>query len=765
MKLLTLFRLVFNLKQNSYFFILLSLIGISIPKTGLYASEPCSAEDVAIHPNAQSLNNQPLDSAANTIDNIKVLSDSTELIHNQSTEFFGQVEISKKGLVVGADHAIYNAKDQTFDANGDVYLISEQALISGSNIRLDEKNKEFEINNSEYQLRFSTVRGQAESFKIGTDSLLQLNGATFTTCPEASPSWLFNSQSISINETTGWGQAWHSIFRIKDVPVFYLPYIAFPVTDSRQTGLLFPDFGSSDQYGQYYSQSLYLNIAENIDATLTPSIMSKRGTLLRTNGRYLSQRSYNILQFDYLNEDKQTPTLDERYMGYLQHQSDWSKHWNVQIQWTELSDDDYINEFDSDYHHSADTYLNNFVRINYLTQALEFSLLTQDINELSANQSAYDLPLQIDINWNAYQFSDHFNLNMYSLYSQFENNSKAIDKVNRAHFEPSLIYQYRLPGFHFLGSASYLSTHYEQHNQTTDKETNYSRNINKYRVLTGLIFEKPTHYFSRSVRQTLEPKIQYLYIGTPSNEDKLSNIDLYDTQRLKEDYYSLFRDRNNSSIDRITATNQATVGVSTSLFDNKNQEILRLELGQIHVFNANDNRKDEKPSFAFEWFAKLGSKWQFNGGLLYSRELNKVESGFSSLDYWHSESKNIQINHRYALDVTGVTINQTGLFTQYKVSPSWSLSSSYHYDNEREKTLDALIGVQYQSCCWSVQLSAQRKVLTNLDQFDNNNLKQPEYDNSIELSFSLSGLGSSSNAQQPLSSSIFSYRRPYLISN
>ena len=115
-----------------------------------------------------------------------------------------------------------------------------------------------------------------------------LNQATFSTCPDGDNGWALAADKISINADDGWGEAWHSVIKIQDVPVFYLPYMTFPVSNQRKSGLLIPKFGSSQKLGVDLQLPYYLNLADNYDATITPRYMSERGTQLKTEFRYLT---------------------------------------------------------------------------------------------------------------------------------------------------------------------------------------------------------------------------------------------------------------------------------------------------------------------------------------------------------------------------------------------------------------------------------------------------------------------------------------------
>ncbi|MDA8622231.1 LPS assembly protein LptD [Psychrosphaera sp.] len=701
-------------------------------------------------------------------DTFVVQSDTTDIIRDERIQFDGNVIIFQKQQTVQAEHATFDEATGQFLAQGNVELTSNTATVFGESIFIDEKNKNFELINADYRFGFNAGRGTAQSFSIENSNELSLDLATFTTCPGNQPSWLFSSSEINIKQEEGWGEAWNTVFKVGDVPVLYVPYITFPLTDVRKSGLLFPEFGSSSRYGAYYAQPIYFNLATNYDLTLTPKYMSQRGWLFESNMRHLSDASENTIQLEYLDNDQRYPELDERYLAFVQHESLLNENWNLQVQWTELSDDNYISEFNSDYHHQADTHLNNFAFLRYTTSSTQLNIFTQDMVELGQHDPSYRIPLQLDLDWNALDTDYGVGINLRSSYTHFKNSFKEENNVERLHIEPAISYSYYEPSFQFESTLSYLATRYDQEFKNSSTNKTIDRGVGKFRLLTGLNFEKQTTFFNQNVRQTLEPKLQYVYVEA-SEQD---GIGLYDSQKLKEDYFALFRDQSYSSVDRIDAMDQVTVGVSTSIFNEQNQELFRFGIGQVHKLSrdndfsgTNEEEVDSKPSLAIEVFGQLSENWQVDGGLLYNRDDDKVETGFLALDYWIDENKNIQINQRYARDVADVTINQSGLFGSYKLNDNWSVAASYHYDSERDLDLDGLIGFEYRSCCWSIQVSAQRQVVLDLNNPDFNVNSNVDYENGISINFTLSGLGgdSASKISKMFSNSIFAYRRPYLI--
>lgn len=697
-----------------------------------------------------------------------VTSKSADLIQGKYTEFNGNVTIFQQDQTIKADNAIYDEVANQFLASGNIEFLSDAANVSGLSIFLDETNQNLELLGAKYQFGFNAGRGGAEVFSIEKSNDLKLKGATFTTCPGDDPSWLFSADRIEINQDKGWGEAWNTVFKVADIPVVYIPYVTFPISDKRKTGLLFPELGNSTRYGTYIAQPIYFNLAENYDLTLTPKYMSERGLLLESNFRHLTHTTDNVLQMEYLSEDKNDTDLGARYLAYWQHESNWQERWKAQIQWTDLSDDNYISDFGSDYHHQSDTNLNNFAMLTYYGDNMDLSLLSQDIYELGPHTPSYNLPIQLTFNWNTAPVDNSFQFLVNSQYSYFENEYKDIDEVQRFHLAPELTYQLNTPSFQLLASTSYLSTYYNQQDTELQTEQKINRNLAKARILTGLTFEKQTTYFKQDVRQTLEPKVQYLYVQDVDQSD----IGLYDSQLLKEDYFSLFRDNNYSGIDNISSANQMTVGFSTSIYNDANKELFRFGLGKIYKFKSdelgtNDEFVNSKQAVALEWFGQLTENWQLDGGILYNQDAKEVETGFISLDYWLAKDKNFQFNHRYAADVAGIKINQAGIFASYQINPTWAIATSYHQDLESDVNMDALIGFEYRSCCWSIQLAAKRQIVVDLDDAQIGSNTDAKYDTGISLNFKISGLGGdlSSSIANLFSESIFAYRRPYLITN
>jgi LPS-assembly protein len=123
-----------------------------------------------------------------------------------------------------------------------------------------------------------------------------------------------------------------------------------------------------------------------------------------------------------------------------------------------------------------------------------------------------------------------------------------------------------------------------------------------------------------------------------------------------------------------------------------------------------------------------------------------VTRGDLALHYQPALGKNLNLASRYT---------QEGLRIQ-DISAQWPLTGQlygmgrWQYSSRDKKTLDSLLGLEYQASCWSVRVLAQRTVST-----------EQRYVNKIQLQLELNDLGRvGSNALDVLKNTIFGYQSP-----
>jgi LPS-assembly protein len=692
---------------------------------------------------------------------IQVIANSTEIQQDTVAEFQGNVEIISDGAQINADHARIDRSTQELIASGKVSYQDPQLKVNSKSVLLNTDTKTMVLKDTRYRLTNVNGRGNAEQITLSEVEGVNLQEVSFSSCPAGSEDWRIQASSITLSPNEERGEVKHARFYVKDIPLLYLPYFSFPASDARQTGLLFPLIDSSTSTGISYEQPYYWNIAPNYDATISPRLMSNRGIQLKTEFRYLTERSNGQLNLEYLANDRDTEVSDDRYFYRFTHNGQFAENWQVNAEVNGLSDGNYIVDLGSDFYSRADTHLYQTLGLNYFSEQVNFSLQFRDFEILGDHPDSYRALPEMKLNYQT-AIGAGFEFAMHSEMAFFDNDNPDSPTATRVHVAPALSFPYQSQWGELLAETTILHTYYHQENiDNTPLEKEVSRTLGQAKLYGALEFERTTSWFGEQVTQTLEPKAQYLYT---SFEDQ-SNIGLYDTTRLFNDFAGLFRGQKFTGLDRISDKNQVTLGLTTRVLDKNNREQFKLSLGQI--FYLKDNRvtaarkEDDSSALAAELNWQIGSKWYAQTEAQLSTVTDKIERSSLSLEYQLSASKVVQLNHRYVRELSGEEINQVGLTASWPLTKNWQWVSRWYHDLNQHRTIESYTGIQYESCCWAMRFVVQRH-LSN--RFDNDGRQSTnEFDSGVAFKFVFKGLGGNSASREMLKDGLFGYRQPYLL--
>lgn len=696
-------------------------------------------------------------------DQIKVQANRAEIRQNKLAIFDGEVTIDSNSARIHADNATIDKAKTQLDATGQVSYQDQQMIVQSTGVKLNTESGQLLMTDTDYQLTQFGGRGAAQQIKIDKTKGVELTEVSYTTCPVGDEDWKINASRISIEEGELWGEAVNTVFYIKDIPVFYLPYFAFPVSEQRQSGFLSPEIKTSSATGVSIEQPIYWNIAENYDATFSPRAMSKRGVQLKTEFRYLSEANAGQFNLEFLPEDKEDINRAERYFYRYLHSGELAENWQLNIDYNGLSDDNYIVDFGSDFYNRADTHLYQTLGLNYFSKNMDFSMTFRDFEVIGDHASNYRAMPEIKFNY----LSDPIAALEFRLASElafFDNHMKELPKATRFHFAPSVALPLRSQWGEFLAEATWLNTFYKQDNiEDTELAEETTRSIAQGRLFGALHFDRQISWFGGNATQTLEPKAQYLYT---SYEDQ-NNIGLYDTTRLLNDFNGLFRGQEFTGLDRISDNNQVTIGLTTRVIDENSREQFKLSLGQIFYLEDNKvlaaSKNEDRSALASELDWQIGRKWFAHTELQLSTKTDKVERSSISLEYQVSEDKIFQINHRFVRNLSGEQIDQLGFTASWPISQNWHWVGRWYKDLESRRTIESYMGVQYESCCWSLSLVTQRHLSNRFDVNGMQNTQEFESSINLKFSFKFSGEEGRTGRRNMLEDGLFGYRQAYLI--
>lgn len=704
-------------------------------------------------------------------DTIGVESEQAEILADEKAYFTGNVIIQRNGQWLSTPKASIDQQEGEIRASEGITFSDGSLTVSGDSLFLDINQDHAELYNSDYRLRNHNARGHARLLSLSKQEVL-LQESSFTTCPGDTPAWQLRAERIEIDETEDFGEAWHARFELFDVPILYLPYFNFPLSDARKTGLLYPTFDSSSNNGFEVEVPYYFNIAPNMDATLAPVYMSERGTLLKGEYRYLFDQNAGQINLEYLDDDATRIQNTRRYLWHVQHAAQFSPHLSLYLDATEISDDNYLNDFGSEFAGRADTHLYRVAQMDYSTANWTAQLRTEDYELIGDYRSPYRTLPQLSIEYQTGSFSG-LRAGFYNEITYFQNQDRSREYATRAHIEPSLQYRYEKPAFDTEAELSYLYTRYWQESPDSNIHDEVTRTLPRARVRARVHLERAVEFGETSYRQTLSPQIQYLYVPYENQQ----NIGIYDTSLLQDDYHGLFRSRRFSGLDRIAEANQITYGVSSSLYTQNEREVLRASIGQI--YNIDESRtqllavpEQTRTSSNSEWVADINwavnQNWSFRSSIQYDTELNSTRKSQTAVEFRQDDSNLVQVSHRTATNILNNDIEQVGTQAVWSASSRWQVAANVFYDLTHDRLNDAMVGVQYSSCCWALRVSAYRRITRNLEPAYSaaQITSDTQFDNGVSIQFIISGLASDSRGLiNMLEKSTYGYRRPFYLSN
>ena len=123
-------------------------------------------------------------------------------------------------------------------------------------------------------------------------------------CDGPAPSWKFTARDLDVT-VEDYARGKDAVFYVADIPVFYTPYIAFPVMRERQSGFLIPRIGSSSIKGFYLDIPYYWAISPSQDVTFDVDGQTKRGAGIGVDYRYLRPKGSDGQFRGYLIYDTQ----------------------------------------------------------------------------------------------------------------------------------------------------------------------------------------------------------------------------------------------------------------------------------------------------------------------------------------------------------------------------------------------------------------------------------------------------------------------------
>src|SRR5882672_1075331 len=275
--------------------------------------------------------------------------DQVEYSVNGDAILSGNVEMHQGDKRVRADHLEYDAKDQRLKLEGGVEYKDPALTVRGdSGTYSAVLGAEFE--GAQFDLPERNAHGAAGRMAVGADGKVTLNDVAFSTCPVTDLAWQMKAKQIQLDTRARNGTSRGARVEFKGVPIFYSPWLTFPIGPQRKSGFMFPNFGISSRSGAQFDLPYYFNIRPNLDFTAQPVYYQKRGVDFAGELRYMTARQRGTINFNYLPKDddyRPEPDLKPKTRSrvVLNHVAELPGEWRFRIDATHVSDVDYFEDF------------------------------------------------------------------------------------------------------------------------------------------------------------------------------------------------------------------------------------------------------------------------------------------------------------------------------------------------------------------------------------------------------------------------------------
>jgi LPS-assembly protein len=564
----------------------------------------------------------------------------------------------------------------------------------------------------------TTASGKADLLEFQGENRMRLTNATYTTCSADDPDWYARVADLDLDYDREVGEGRDATVVFKDVPLFYSPWISFSLNNKRKSGFLAPTFGTSSKSGLEFTLPYYWDIAPNMDATIAPRLMSKRGMQINTEFRYLNYDYQGRAHVEWLPNDRLTDKSRYGYSLYHYHPN-LGQGFSGLVNVSGVSDGTYLRDLST-----------------RITQASQGNMLRQGVlsyggwwGSASINVQTYQtlqdpalppvskpyqrLP-QLTVVSNRPEFFGGTAFAFNGEYVVFDH--PTLDTARRMTLYPQLSLPLQTPAWYVTPKIGLHSTRYDIDRRSSVGPDSVVRNLPVFSVDAGVAFERDMNWFGKGLTQTLEPRLYYLLVPQRTQDQ----IPVFDSGLADFNFATIFSDNIYAGVDRIADANQVTAALTSRLIDPQTgEEYVRGMVGQRYYFakqNVTLPGESSRPGGASDFLAALSGRllprtyadvaWQYDPR---DGETERFVIG----GRWQPDfAKVLNASYRYTRDHTfsGGTpgIRQVDFSGQWPLGRGWYGVGRFNYSLKERKVIETIGGLEYNAGCWVGRLVLQR---------------------------------------------------------
>ena len=625
---------------------------------------------------------------------------------DQEIEAEGTVRLRRRGQAIHADWLRYDKPEDEVNAQGNVRLEQRGDVLEGTKMRLNLGTARGAIEKPKYQVQVNATRGRGEGDRLVLEgqNKYRVLGASYTSCDVGTDDWFVRAGDLEIDKDRQIGTARNASVVFLGQPILYVPYLSFSLDRQRKSGFLAPTIGTTGNSGYEFSIPYYWNIAPNRDATITPRTMSKRGVMLSNEFRYLDSKYSGEARYEVIPTDRVKDNAG-RFALNLRHDQRWDNGWTGNLNIQKVSDDKYFTDLSTQIAATSQSVLpreGSLVKngtwwnggtwgLSTLVQRWQ-TLQTDPFNPLVPPYNRSQIALSA-----AKQNVGHADLEFFSSAVDFTH--PLLTNGRRVVAYPSVSVPLQTSFAYLTPKVGMHLTHYNL-NPSTATASDPNRAVPIFSADGGMVFERNTAWYGQKLLQTLEPKINYVYIPT-----RVQNlIPNFDSALQDINFATLYSENQFSGNDRINDANQVTMGLTSRLLhQDTGIERLRVGLAQRYYFKSQEVTLPGVPARASTssdllavFSGTVAPHWTADAGWQYNTDFSQTQKLSSAVRYQPDPGKVVNLSYRY----THNTLRQVDLSSQWPLTGRLSGVARWNYSIQDSRMIEGLAGLEYNGGCW-----------------------------------------------------------------
>ncbi len=670
---------------------------------------------------------------------------------NLDTTLDGNAEMRRGKTSIRADRIEFYQPEDTMTSRGKVRINSAGNQFEGTELKLKIDTFEGYFLEPSYRFLVNGGNGSASRIDFIDDRRMVATNATFTTCERTdeaswSPAWQLSGTSFKFDQEAETGVATGAVLRFKDVPILAFPTISFPLSSKRKSGWLPPTFNLDNTSGFEVSQPYYFNIAPNRDATLTPTVMTKRGVDLGGEFRYLEPTYVGRLRASYMPSDKLRDT--KRWSYALEHAGSLNTglgsvgSLGLNLNLNRVSDNNYWSDFSRSGTSLTQRLLSSDASLSWSrgyasasARALKWQTLQDPLSpivppydrlpQLTAAYTRANVPVAGvgGFDWSLTGDFTRFSSDRTLTLQPNSDRAVAIASISRPWTAPG---GYITPKLQLHATSYRFDAPLAMGTGQFAGATAASRVVPTFSLDGGLQYERKARVFDRDFTQTLEPRA--FYVRTPFRDQAL--LPNYDSGANDFNFATVFTENAFVGNDRISDANLLTLGVTSRLIDAQTgNEAVRVGIAQR--LRLSDQKvtlpggipvTDRVSDLLFGTTVNWVPQWSFDGTVQYNPKLRVSERSTLGVRYSPSNYRVVSAALRRQRDVS----NSIDVGWQWPINYLWGDKGKdlgagqgqgggryygvgrLNYSFQDKKLVDAVVGVEYDGCCWIGRVVLQR---------------------------------------------------------